>query len=173
MNQHLRQTRTHRLRRAAIGIATCFLLISPASAQIANSPPSSSAGTSSRYSIVNLSNIGGPHPHGRVSIASLNKSGQIAGYFNDIKGKTDQLTSQAFIWKNGNTTLLPPFTGFLYCSAFAQNDSGLVVGQSHNNFTDVKIGGKTVEEGGNTCACVWEHGRPRRLKMVGSGDSMK
>ena len=124
-----------------------------------------------RYSLVNLTAIGGPHPYGRVSVASLNKSGQIAGYFNDINAKTSLLTSQAFVWKDGKTTLLPPPQGFAYSTAEAQNDAGLVVGQAHNDLTEVKVGGKMVQKGGDSCACVWESGVPRRLTTGRPGDS--
>ena len=169
----MKRTRTSSLCRAAVAVvvASCFLLRAPAFSQAISAPGSFSVSQPPLYSIVDLGTIGGPHPFGRVSIASLNKSGQIAGYFNDIKGTTHQLTSQAFTWKDGHTTLLPPLPGFLYCTASAQNDSGVVVGQSHNNIRDVKVGGRTVEEGGNACACAWEAGKPRRLKAQGAGNS--
>lgn len=149
--------------RAALIAICCLLMSRTAFGQVVTAP--------THYSIVNLSEIGSPLPYRTVSVASLNKNGQVVGHYNYIDQKTSELISRAFLWKDDKIILLPPLPGFSNCIAAAQNDSGLIVGMVSNNLREVKVGRKTVVRGGDACACLWENGRPRRLVTPRPGSS--
>ncbi len=93
---------------------------------------------------------------------SMNRRGQIAGRLEYIDQKTARLVDRAFLWRDGRVTWLSPPPGFLYSTALAQNESGLVVGQVS--------GGPATS--GKKAACEWVGGRPRLLPTRHPGDSI-
>jgi len=133
------------------------------------------------YSLVDFSLLLGSHHDGSVSIASMNRSGQVAGYLEYADAKTTQGADRAFVWRDGRVTWLPPLPGFSHSAALAQNQEGVVVGkvrsdwrvgQVPSRWRMARVGGRSEDAGSGTRACEWVNGRPRLLGTGHSGNSV-
>lgn len=112
-----------------------------------------------RYVLFDFNTLLGAHRDGSVSIASMNKSGQIAGHLDWTDPEATQGNERAFVWRDGKVAWLPPLPGFSQSAALAQNQNGLVVGQVQSDRHATR-------------ACEWVNDRPRPLVTGHPGDSV-